>query len=88
MTVSVDSQLEAQVLKSSRIFFSHPLLCCSRIALIQLCDTCVFHAFYDILFMDLGLLEEEVKKILEFNYDMELENRIKTNPKNKRITSH
>jgi hypothetical protein len=46
------------------------------------------HASYDPLFIDLGLLEEEVEKILESNYDMELENRIKTNPKNKRITSH
>jgi hypothetical protein len=43
----------------------------------------VSHASYDPLFIDLGLLEEEVEKILESNYGMELENRIKSNPKKK-----
>jgi hypothetical protein len=45
-------------------------------------------ASYDPLFIDLGLLEEEVEKILESNYGMELKNRIKSNPKKNRITSH
>jgi hypothetical protein len=48
----------------------------------------VSHASYDPLFIDLGLLEEEVKKILESNYGMELENIIKSNSKQKGITSH
>jgi hypothetical protein len=41
----------------------------------------VSHASYDPLFIDLDLLEEEVEKILESSYDMELENKIKLNPK-------
>ena len=43
------------------------------------------HASYDPLFIDLGLLEEEVEKILESNYGMKLKNRIKSNPKKKRL---
>jgi hypothetical protein len=44
----------------------------------------VSHASYDPLFIDLGLLKEEVEKILESNYGMKLEHIIKTNPKNKK----
>jgi hypothetical protein len=46
------------------------------------------HASYDPLYIDLGLLEEEVETNLESNYSMELENRIKKNLKKKRIRSH
>jgi hypothetical protein len=42
----------------------------------QLCG--VSCASYDPLFIDLGLLGEEVEKILESNYGMELKNRIKS----------
>jgi hypothetical protein len=38
------------------------------------CRTCVY-ASYESLFIDLGLLEEEVEKILESNYNVYLENR-------------
>jgi hypothetical protein len=37
----------------------------------------VSYASYDFLFIDLALLEEEVKKIPESNYGMELEKKIK-----------
>jgi hypothetical protein len=42
---------------------------------LQLVVELVSIASYEPLFIDLGLLEEEVEKILESNYDVYLENR-------------
>jgi hypothetical protein len=42
----------------------------------------------DLVFIDLSLFEEDMEKILESNYGMQLKKRIKSKSKEKMITSH